>query len=145
MKKLMMFAATVALALGAAADPVLLNDYAVTGEAGSLDNPLGVAGDKASIGLAKLFDDDSSTYYEKTSYPCWAGLKFIEPCVVTSVKFKGRGGWWQRMRGILIQGANTADFSDAQTLIVCIPDPSWTSGEFTQFAPRVETAAQTIS
>ena len=133
MKKLMMCATAAMLVLGAAADPVLLNGYAVTGEAGSLDNPLGVASG-ATIGLAKLFDDDSSTYYEKTSYPCWAGLKFTEPCVVTSVKFKGRTSWWQRMRGILIQGANTADFSDAQTLIVCIPDPSWTSGEYTQFA-----------
>ncbi len=121
-------------ALDAQGDPVLLNELAVSEGDGSLASPLGTGGNNANVASAKLFDGDTSSFWEKTTYPGWAGIKFTEPCVITSVEYAGRSAWWQRMRGILIQGANTTDFSDAQTLIVCMPNPSWTSGNFSQRA-----------
>ena len=118
----------------AAAESILLNELAVSEGTGSLATPLGTSVGKTT-GVEKLFDGDGSTFFEHAVYPSWGGIKLTEPCVLTHVEYYPRPSWMQRMRGCLVQGANTSDFSDAKTLIVCMPVPTWTANTWkTQYA-----------
>ena len=47
---------------------------------------------------------------------CWAGIGFTSPKIVTKIRVAARNNWTVRMEGCLIQGANEADFSDAETI-----------------------------
>ena len=101
---------------------VLLNEMAVTDESGAI-LVLGTPGsfqDKEGIAKEAVFDGRVSSYYDpkNNGIQNWAGIELPEPKIVTRVRFYGRPNWSSRLSGVLFQGANDPDFSDAVTLCV---------------------------
>ena len=108
---------------------VKLNDYAETGTDGAIV-VLGTPGewDPDEKGLTvkeKVFDGDPETFFDPPSDADtpWAGIHLTKPMVLAKVRYSCRSGFGYRMRGLQIQGANSADFSDAVTLVT-LPDCS---------------------
>ncbi|MBP5663298.1 MAG: CotH kinase family protein [Bacteroidales bacterium] len=63
--------------------------------------------------IADAFDGDSNTYFASKSEKGWVGYDFGEPCVITKLRYM-RTSWKEtNMKGGMIEGANSADFSDA--------------------------------
>ncbi|MDR2849470.1 MAG: discoidin domain-containing protein, partial [Verrucomicrobiota bacterium] len=107
-----------------------LNSFAVTNAAGSIavlgtegTNPATPTGTKETV-----FDGNTATFFDApVAQNAWAGFQLRSPKVVTRVRYTGRQGLPQRVTGVLFQGANTADFSDAVTLYtVPAPPGNWT-------------------
>ena len=68
------------------------------------------------------FNGDSN-YFDPPETParqggCWAGIGFERPKIVTKIRIAGRSEQLNRATDCLIQGANSADFSDAVTIHV---------------------------
>lgn len=103
---------------------VKLNDYAVIGEG----DKIAVLGSKLQSGsslAANIFDGNTATFFDGPSGENWVGFELRQPMVVTKVKYWGRNGFRYRMLDCEFQGANTADFSDAETLAVVNPTDAW--------------------
>lgn len=108
-----------------------LNSSAVTNEAGAMI-VLGTAGSYGDVPTATkeaAYDGNTATYFDPpaaSAQNAWAGFGLQSPKVVTRVRYVGRSGQAARMNGVLFQGANTADFSDAVTLHTHTPPANWT-------------------
>lgn len=109
---------------------IKLNDDAIRDASGAI-LVLGQEGSYAGVpGRTKdsVFDGDPDTFYDPKSpftEKGWAGIQLKSPRKVGHVRYLCRSGYGQRMRGILIQGANKADFSDAVTLLTANPPENW--------------------
>ena len=93
---------------------------------------LGTEGSYDNNGRTKetVFDGLTTTYFDPpqataTAEPCWAGFQLSSPKMVTRIRYFGRGGYPHRMRGVLFQGADMPDFSDAVTLHTANPPAGW--------------------
>ncbi|MBP5227636.1 MAG: CotH kinase family protein, partial [Kiritimatiellae bacterium] len=78
----------------------------------------------------KVFDGDTSTFFDPPSSAnavgnSWAGISFTNACWITKICYTGRKSQASRMKGLLFQGANQADFSDAVTIHVADPPSGW--------------------
>jgi hypothetical protein len=94
----------------------------IIGTAGSFNN--------ADNTIAKVFDGSLTTFFDgPTANGCWAGLDLGGRYVVSQVKYCPRSTNPARMTGGVFQGANTADFSDAVTLLTVSTQP--TTGSLT--------------
>lgn len=63
--------------------------------------------------IADAFDGESETYFASKSEKGWVGYDLGEPCVITKIRYM-RTSWKEtNMKGGMIEGANSADFSDA--------------------------------
>ncbi|MCL1920563.1 MAG: discoidin domain-containing protein [Kiritimatiellaeota bacterium] len=108
-----------------------LNDCAVTNDLGEivvLHDGGGVWGNNPNYGHGVAFDGDTGTFTDLTinnGQGAWAGFELQEPKIITSVRFFGRENWRGRARGVVIQGANTRDFSDADTLWTIVAPDNW--------------------
>ena len=105
-----------------------LNDFAVTNEFGEmivLCDEGGPYGGNLAVAAGKAFDGDVNTFYDAAwGNNAWAGFGLESPKVITRVRYTGRNGQGGRTGGVLIQGANTADFSDAETIFTLPPPPN---------------------
>ena len=76
-----------------------------------------------------VFDGDPATFFDAKDTHAWVGYELTRPMCVTRVRYLGRASSWgqfnTRMVGMLVQGANSADFSDAVTLHAIAPTESW--------------------
>ncbi|MDD2600160.1 MAG: PA14 domain-containing protein [Kiritimatiellae bacterium] len=106
-----------------------LNDAAVTNAQGQII-VLGTEGSWSNAGAVKerAFDNNTATFFDPPTANeanAWAGFELQSPRVVTRIRYIGRSGFPARMRGVLFQGANQADFSDAVTLHIANPPAGW--------------------
>ncbi|MBQ9431763.1 MAG: CotH kinase family protein [Kiritimatiellae bacterium] len=108
-----------------------LNDLGVTGSDGKLV-VLGTDGSWNDRGDTKehVFDGNTSTFFDPPTASnnvggCWAGIQISKPSWLTKIRYCGRSGNADRLNGCYIQGANTADFSDAVTLHVIATPSGW--------------------
>ncbi len=105
-----------------------LTQFAVTNASGALV-ALGTPGFDAAHNPDKPFDGDTATFND--TWPvhqnAWAGYGLQTPKIVTRIRYIGRpdGQVSDRFIGVLFQGANTADFSDAVTLYSHVTPPGW--------------------
>ena len=63
--------------------------------------------------IADAFDDNSDTYFASKSEKGWVGYDLGEPCVITKIRYMRTSRKDTNMKGGMIEGANSADFSDA--------------------------------
>jgi len=109
---------------------VVLNDYAVKDGTGAIQ-VLGTAGSWSNKGdvKEKVFDGNASTFFDPPSGQgvenAWAGIALSSAGTVTKVRYAGRSSFGSRMVGCMFQGANSADFSDAETFLVAMPPSGW--------------------
>lgn len=83
-------------------------------------------GDNPATTKAAVYDGDLNTFYDAINGSGdWAGLDLGEgnSRIITEVRYCPRIGSGWRMVGGLLQGANTADFSDAVTLHTVTEQP----------------------
>ena len=74
------------------------------------------------------FDGDIDTYADPNKDVAWFGIKLTAPKVITRIRLHGRtnnDGQAPRLGGCFIEGANTADFSDAELLYVVVLPSGW--------------------
>ena len=76
---------------------------------------------KGMVGSRKecVFDGNVNTFFDaqdEAGRVSWVGFEAKTPCVLTSVRYRGRDGYLYRLPGCSVQGANKVDFSDAVTL-----------------------------
>ena len=128
MKRLLMLVISAALAGAVKAEEVNLRTLAVTDGSGHLvaysdGHDVWATGREAD----KAFDGSISGYdfYDPRSVAgdTWTGYEVSTPCILTRIRYYGRTDATTRIHltSSLIQGANSADFSDAVTLHV--PNP----------------------
>ena len=111
---------------------VCLNKSAVTDASGQLV-VLGTEGSWNDNGDVKecVFDGNTGTFFDPPSSAnqigsAWAGIALTTSSLVTRVSYVGRSSSTaSRMAGCLFQGANAADFSDAETFHVVSPPSGW--------------------
>ena len=127
---------------------VRLNDYAakdasgkiiVSGTEGSWNNQ-GNTKEKVYDGDIQTFFDPSSTAASQGNM--WAGIDLQRPCWITMVCYTGRSGLESRMKGLLFQGANQADYSDAVTIHVCDPPSGWSASTWIEVPIQQEQMAR---
>ncbi len=118
---------------------VNLNAFAVTNETGALVvlGTEGSYGDAAHLTKAAAFDGDTSTFFDPPAASAnaggsWCGLEMQTAKICTKVRYSGRANMAFRMRGALIQGANQADFSDAETIHVLNPPGNWNGSSYVE-------------
>jgi len=105
-----------------------LNDHAVTDGQSServvLHDGGGAWEGSTENTAAAAFDvSTASTFYNAAlAQGAWAGFELQSPKLITRVRYTGRREQPNRVTGVQIQGANTADFSDAVTLWT-LPQP----------------------
>ncbi len=114
-----------------------LNTFAVTDASGALIvlGTEGSYGNAANLTKAAAFDGDTSTFFDPPAASAnaggsWCGLEMQTAKVCTKIRYRGRSTMGFRMRGALIQGANQADFSDAETIHVVNPSSSWNGSSY---------------
>ena len=74
------------------------------------------------------FDGAIDTYADINANVAWLGIKLTSPKVITRIRIHGRtnnDGQATRLGGCFIEGANTADFSDAELLYVVVLPSGW--------------------
>ncbi len=129
--KLMAFVALFAASTVWGFTEVSLNDYAVKDADGNLIVLGTAAGEDENRTKEAAFDGDKTTFFDPKDANLsekWVGLEMTTPKYCTAVSYSGRDNNAvniARMRGALIQGANTADFSDAVTLHTLNPPANW--------------------
>ena len=97
----------------------LLNSFAVTNEFGQMIvlHDGGGAWSGGAMSADKAFDGNPNTYYDAArATNAWAGFGLQTPMAITKIRYTGRANNGGRVGGVLIQGANTSDFSDAETI-----------------------------
>ena len=72
-------------------------------------------------------NETNQGYFECNNDEAWAGYQISSPMIVTRIRFwAGKDSGWSgrvgRSRGVQLQGANTADFSDAVTFYTIVED-----------------------
>jgi regulation of enolase protein 1 (concanavalin A-like superfamily) len=105
-----------------------LNNAAVTNASGAMI-VLGTDTNVWTTGMTKeaVYDGNTATFFDPVlGQNAWAGFQLRSPKVVSRIRYIGRSGQAVRMNGVLFQGANTADFSDAVTLLTHTPPANWT-------------------
>jgi hypothetical protein len=124
-------ACALAGALAAWDGNVNLNKFAVKDASGKI-TVLGTEGSWSDKGDVKehVFDGDTGTFFDPPTSAnqlgsAWAGIALTTSSIVTRVSYVGRSGQSSRMAGCLFQGANTPDFSDAETFHVISPPDGW--------------------
>ena len=107
----------------------LLNSSAVTNEFGEivfLDDGGGPYNGYQHATVDKAFDGDTGSFYDaEMTQGAWAGFGLQSPKLITRVRYYGRNTFGYRAAGVLIQGANLPDFSDAVTLWTLSPPSNW--------------------
>lgn len=82
----------------------------------------------------KALDGDANTFFDGPSANTqWVGLDLGAARMVKKVRYIPRDGWASRLVGGKIQGANAADFSDAEDLYTITETPTqdiFTTGRF---------------
>ncbi len=107
-----------------------LNDSAVTNALGQ-KIVLGTAGSYNNDPLRTkevVFDNNTATFFDPAAADAtgaWAGFELHSTQLVTRIRYIGRAGFPVRMNGVLFQGANLSDFSDAVTLHTANPPAGW--------------------
>ena len=94
--------------------------------AGTVIGTIGSWGDNPATTRAAVFDGNLNTFFDALNADgAWAGLDLGEgnSRIITEVRYCPRVGSGWRMVGGLLQGANTADFSDAVTLHTVAEQP----------------------
>ena len=135
MKKLLMLAIGAAAACAALAEEVNLRTIAVEDGSGNLvaysdGHNVWASGREAD----KAFDGSISgnDFYDPRSVAgdTWTGYEVSTPCILTRIRYYGRTDATARIHltSSLIQGANSADFSDAVTLHVPNPPKGYVGG-----------------
>lgn len=98
-----------------------LNTGAVTNELGQVvfyGTP-GSYNNDADRTIAAAFDGSATTFFDPPSgspLGTWGGFELETPKMVTRIRYIGRGEYIGRLDGVLFQGANNAEFTDAVTL-----------------------------
>ncbi|MDN3670442.1 cellulose binding domain-containing protein [Echinicola jeungdonensis] len=90
-------------------------------------------GDNPATTKEAAVDGDIRTYFDAPTNTAWVGYDLGEDgkAVITKVRYAPRPGHSHRMNGSQIQGANSPDFSDAETLFYISRPDEWVMTEQT--------------